>query len=56
MFHRRNIVKINATQKHRNEPYVVLAIYQPHFGKNDVMKGVKKEGNKNLTGGFYIQC
>ena len=39
LIYRRNIIKINATQKQRNQCCVVLAIFEPHFGENDVMKG-----------------
>ena len=56
MIYRRNIIKINATQKQRDECYVVLPIYYPHFGENDVMKGVKKGENNDSGGGFHTQC
>ena len=50
MIYRRNIITINATQKQRNERYVVLAIYLQHFGENDVMKGVRKVGKILIWG------
>ena len=50
VIYRRNIIKINPTQKRRNEHYVVLAIYHPHLEENDVMKGMKKVG-KIMTWG-----
>ena len=50
MIYRRNIITINATQKQRNERYVVLAIYLQHFGENDVMKGVRKVGKIMIWG------